>query len=56
MITSLTNNTSAIVIDTESKIEIILVSKDVLRKMIQLLSKEGMSDNPPVNLLRNLVP
>ncbi len=40
------HDTSATVID----------SKDVLRKMIQLLSKEGMSDNPPVNLLCNLVP
>jgi hypothetical protein len=49
------NDTSITVIDTESKKEIVLVSKDVLRKMIQLLSKEGMSDNPPVNLLRNLV-
>jgi hypothetical protein len=44
------------VIDKESKTEIVLVSKDVLRKMIQLLSKEVMSENPPVNLLRNLVP
>jgi hypothetical protein len=50
------NDTSAMVIDTESKKEIVLVSKDVLRKMIQLLSKEGMSDNPPVNLLCNLIP
>jgi hypothetical protein len=50
------NDTSAMVIDTESKKEIVLVSKDVLRKMIQLLSKEVMSENPPVNLLRNLVP
>jgi hypothetical protein len=50
------NDTSAMVIDTESKKEIVLVSKDVLRKMIQLLSKEGMSENPPVNLLRNLIP
>jgi hypothetical protein len=49
------NDTSAMVIDKESKTEIVLVSKDVLRKMIQLLSKEGMSENPPVNLLRNLV-
>ena len=50
------NDTSAMVIDTESKKEIVLVSKDVLRKMIQLLSKEENPDNPPVNLLRNLLP
>jgi hypothetical protein len=50
------NDTSITVIDTESKKEIDLVSKDVLKKMVQLLIKEGMSDNPPVHLLRNLVP
>ena len=50
------NDTSITVIDTESKKEIVLVSKDVLKKMIQLLIKEGMSDNHPVHLLRNLVP
>ena len=47
---------SAMVIDTASKKEFVLVSKDVLRKMIQLLSKEENPDNPPVNLLRNLLP
>jgi hypothetical protein len=50
------NDTSVTDIVTESKKDIVLVSKDVLRKMIELLSKEGMSDNSPVNLLRNLVP
>ena len=50
------NNTSVTVIKRESKKEIVLVSKDVLKKMIQLLMKEDMSDNAPVNLLCNLVP
>jgi hypothetical protein len=50
------NDTSVMDIITESKKDIVLVSKDVMRKMIELLSKEGMSDNSPVNLLRNLIP
>jgi meiotically up-regulated gene 157 (Mug157) protein len=47
------NDTSVTVVVTDSKKEIVLVLKDVLKKMIQLLMKEGMSDNAPVNLLRN---
>ena len=31
------------------------VSKDVLRKMIKMLTKEDMSDKSPVNLPRNLL-
>ncbi len=40
----------------ESTKEIVLTSKDVLRKMIKMLTKEDMSENSPVDLLWNLIP
>ncbi len=46
----------AVTVLPESKKEIVLVLKDVLRKMIKMLMKEDMSENSPVNLLRNLIP
>ncbi len=40
----------------ELKKEIVLVSKDALRKMIKMLINEDMLDNSPVNPLCNLIP
>ncbi len=49
-------NDISLTVTPETKKEIVLVSKDVLKKMIELLTNEDTSDNSPVDHLRNLVP
>jgi hypothetical protein len=53
---TLSLNDIAVTVLPESKKEIVLISKDVLKKMIKLITKEDFSDNSLVDLLRNLIP